>query len=152
VVFLLDVLEHIPEDLEAMMQVKRALKPGGLLFVTTPALKAFWSYNDDAAHHVRRYSQTDFYQLAQDAGLECCDCRYFMFFLSPLPWLARQRHPDFSQMNQQEILEFYKHTHDVPVAPLNWLLMVIFACETPLGLWKKFPWGTSVLGVFRRPA
>ena len=56
IAFLLDVLEHIPEDVRALEQIRAALRPGGLLFVATPALKFFWSYNDEVVHHVRRYS------------------------------------------------------------------------------------------------
>jgi hypothetical protein len=41
-------------------------------------------------------------------------------------------------------------THQVPPAPLNLALTAIFAAETPLGHWLRFPWGTSVLGVFRK--
>ncbi len=50
VAFLLDVIEHLPGDAGALVQVCNALKPGGLLFVTTPALQFFWTYNDDLAH------------------------------------------------------------------------------------------------------
>ncbi|MDB3923285.1 methyltransferase domain-containing protein [Luminiphilus sp.] len=56
VAFLLDVIEHLPDDVQVMRQAAQDLKPGGLLFVTTPALKQFWSYNDDIVHHLRRYS------------------------------------------------------------------------------------------------
>jgi 2-polyprenyl-3-methyl-5-hydroxy-6-metoxy-1,4-benzoquinol methylase len=68
VAFLLDVLEHIPEHAEVLNQIARALKPGGLLFVTTPALPFFWSYNDEMAHHVRRYTKNDFARLAGSSG------------------------------------------------------------------------------------
>jgi hypothetical protein len=30
-------------------------------------------------------------------------------------------------------------------------LAAVFAAETPLGHFLRFPWGTSVLGVFRKP-
>ncbi len=60
IVFLLDVLEHIPEHQEALKQIRKCMRPGGLLFITTPALKFFWTYNDDVVHHQRRYSKKDF--------------------------------------------------------------------------------------------
>lgn len=37
--FLLDVIEHIPNDIRAVQEVSEAMKPGGLLFVSTPAFK-----------------------------------------------------------------------------------------------------------------
>ena len=82
--FLLDVIEHLPDDLQALVQAREALKPGSYLFVTTPAFPQFWSYNNDMAHHLRRYSRIDFHRLTQNSGLTLCDSRYFMSFLSPL--------------------------------------------------------------------
>jgi 2-polyprenyl-3-methyl-5-hydroxy-6-metoxy-1,4-benzoquinol methylase len=152
IAFLLDVLEHIPEDLAALRQVAAALRPGGLLFVTTPALKFFWSYNDDMAHHVRRYSRKDFVHLAQEAKLDLRMTRYFMFFLSPLLWASRLRQPNLASMNEQEIHALACRTHRVPATPINRALRFIFEMETPLGLWMPFPWGTSILAVFQKPA
>lgn len=90
VAFLLDVIEHLPDDLEALRQVRAALKPGGLLFFTTPASRRLWSYNDELAHHLRRHARADYARLGKQAGLQLCDARYFMFLLSPLYWLVRQ--------------------------------------------------------------
>lgn len=42
-------------------------------------------------------------------------------------------------------------TYQVPSSLPNLPLTAIFAAETPLGHWLRFPWGTSLLGVFRRP-
>jgi 2-polyprenyl-3-methyl-5-hydroxy-6-metoxy-1,4-benzoquinol methylase len=39
--FLLDVIEHLPDAAAALTQTARALKPGGMLFVTTPAFQWF---------------------------------------------------------------------------------------------------------------
>ena len=87
--FLLDVIEHLPDDLQALRQARQALKPGGYLFVTTPAFPQFWSYNDETVNHLRRYRRGDFDRLAQPSGLTLCDARNFMFFLSPLNVLSR---------------------------------------------------------------
>jgi 2-polyprenyl-3-methyl-5-hydroxy-6-metoxy-1,4-benzoquinol methylase len=150
IAFLLDVLEHIPADAEVLLQIRQALKPGGLLFVTTPALKCFWSYNDEIAHHVRRYAKCDFARLAEETGLRLLRASYFMFLLSPLLWLSRLKRPDLAHFDKNQIFALIEHTHRVPVPPVNALMKLIFDLETPLGLWLPFPWGTSILGVFQK--
>lgn len=148
--FLLDVIEHLPDDARCLRQAAQALKSGGYLFVTAPALQHFWSYNDELVHHLRRYSRQDYVNLAQAAGLELCDARYFMFLLSPLYWLTRQG-KGIEGLGEEEREALMDKTHKVPAAPINEALSFIFAAETPLGHWLNFPWGTSILGVFRKP-
>lgn len=147
--FLLDVIEHLPDDLRALREASRALRSGGLLLVTTPALPQFWSYNDDVAHHLRRYTRRDFARLADEAGLQLLDARYFMFLLSPLYWLARRR-PGIAKMTEAQRRDLVIRAHQIPASPINELLAVTFAAETPLGHRIRFPWGTSILGVFRK--
>jgi SAM-dependent methyltransferase len=150
VAFLLDVLEHIPDDGKALEEIHTALCPGGLLFVTTPAFMFFWSYNDEIGGHQRRYRRGDFQRLADGAGFELLSARYFMFFLSPLLFLSRLHGPDLERMSHDEIRRFCLKSHRPPAAPLNWILARVFDAETPLGHWLPFPWGTSILGVFRK--
>ncbi len=151
VAFLLDVLEHIHEDAAVLRGIGASLKPGGLLFVTTPALECFRSMNDELVHHVRRYSRADFNQLAATCGLQLVRSRYFMFFLSPFLLLSRWFAPAVDRASDREIREYVNKTHRVPAAPINQTLRLVFSMETPLGLWLPFPWGTSLLGVFRKP-
>ena len=150
VAFLLDVLEHIDEDEAVLRQIRRALRPGGCLIVTTPALERFRTTMDDLSHHVRRYARRDFERLAAGAGLDLIVSRYFMFLLSPLMWLARHDGPDPAAMTPPEIRRYLDRSSRIPAAPLNAALAAIFAAETPLGAWCPFPWGTSVLAVLRR--
>ena len=151
VAFLLDVLEHIPQDADALRQIRDALRPGGLLFITTPALDRLRTYNDDLVHHVRRYSRGDYRRLADQCGFEFCYARYFMFFLSPVLMLSRMKSVDAKSMSEQQIREHLAQTHRVPSWPVNQMLRLVFSAETPLGAWLPFPWGTSVLAVLRRP-
>ena len=71
VAFLLDVIEHLPDDLQAMKQAQEALRHGCYLFVTAPAFRQFWSYNDDIAHHLRRYRRSVFRGLQSSRGSHC---------------------------------------------------------------------------------
>lgn len=150
IAFLLDVIEHLPDDLETLCQAKAALKPGGMLFVTAPAFQHFWSYNDELANHLRRYTRADFARLGEDAGMQLFDARYFMFLLSPLYWVARQGRR-VEGMTEEEKRELMRKTHQVPSTVINLSLTAIFSAETPLGHWFRFPWGTSLLGIFRKP-
>lgn len=150
VAFLLDVIEHLPDDVGALREACQALKPGGLLFVTAPALPQFWSYNDEISRHLRRYTRKDFTRLAEQADLQLGDARYFMFLLSPLYWLARRR-PGIAAMSEEEKRERVIRAHQIPARPINAALTAVFAAETPLGHRVRFPWGTSILGVFRKP-
>lgn len=147
--FLLDVIEHLPDDLQALVQAREALKPGGYLFVTTPAFPQFWSYNDDMGNHLRRYRRGDFSRLAQKSGLKLCDSRYFMFFLSPLYLLSRLK-VGSATLTPAQRKEILIKQHQVPPALVNSMLSAIFAAETPLGHRLRFPWGTSILGVFKK--
>jgi SAM-dependent methyltransferase len=147
--FMLDVIEHIPDDLRAVQQAANALKPGGYLFITAPALMKFWSYNDELGQHLRRYDRRDFKKLAMQTGLELCDVRYFMFFLSPLYWFSRKA-ISMTGMSDEQKKKLVANAHRIPMAPINKLLTAIFCLETPVGHWVPFPWGTSVIGVFRK--
>src|SRR5262249_28832475 len=87
--FLLDVLEHLPDQERVLTQIRRALVPGGLLFITVPALRGFWSWNDDWCRHLRRYNLREFVELSDVCGFRLLDARYFMFLLSPLLLASR---------------------------------------------------------------
>ena len=150
VVFLLDVLEHIPDDTEALRQIRRCLRPGGLLFVTTPALKVFWTTNDELVHHQRRYSKQTFRELGECANLEILRTDYFMFFLSPLLLLSRMLNKPSSTATPDDLRNHLARTHRMPSSLVNSVLSGVFLWESSLINRISFPWGTSILGVFRR--
>lgn len=62
----LDVIEHVPDDLLALRELRRVSKPRGWLVVTVPAYKALWSAHDEVNHHYRRYSR----RMLQAAAIE----------------------------------------------------------------------------------
>jgi SAM-dependent methyltransferase len=150
VVFLLDVLEHIRDHVKALRQIRKSMRPGGLLFVTTPALKLFRTYNDEIAHHQRRYCKRDFQDLAGQAGLSLVRTNHFFFLLSPAIVLSRLlfRPPKSATFEQRR--RYLARTHRTPARPVNAILSAISSAEAWMAHRVAFPWGTSILAVFQR--
>lgn len=67
-VYSINVLEHIPQDVEALAQIFSKLRPGGRLLVYVPALQWLYTSMDTAVGHVRRYHKNDLVQKLQSVG------------------------------------------------------------------------------------
>jgi hypothetical protein len=52
-------------------------------------------------------------------------------------------------MTPEQKLELARKQHHVPTASVNSIPSAIFAAETPLGHFLRFPLGTSLLGVLQ---
>ncbi|MDP8243614.1 MAG: class I SAM-dependent methyltransferase [Candidatus Hinthialibacter antarcticus] len=139
-----DVLEHIEDDASVLGELHRALKPGGLLIATVPALRILWGGEDEVSLHVRRYTRRELTQKAQQAGFEIVQATYFNTLLFPLIFGTRV----FNRLFRPGTLA----QSDVkPVSPLlNALLFRIFTAERLLLRQVSLPIGASVLLIAKR--
>lgn len=46
---------------------------------------------------------------------------------------------------------YLRRTHNIPTRPLNQILAAVFDVESKVGLDWAFLWGTSILGILRKP-
>jgi SAM-dependent methyltransferase len=150
-ILLLDVIEHIPDPLEVIRQARSALRPGGLVLITAPAMPRLSSRNDELALHQRRYRLSDFSTLADQGGFILRTCNYFMGTLSPLYILTRALFRPPHSPPTQQIQAHLAKTHRAPSAPVNQLLYAVLRIETALIGRRAPPFGTSILDVFQRP-
>jgi len=85
-----DVLEHIEEDGQVLMQMYNALKPRGVVLLTVPQHAWLWSQVDDYSCHVRRYSANELHAKLGAAGFEILRSTSFTSVLlrqcSPHAW------------------------------------------------------------------
>lgn len=84
-----DVLEHIEEDEVVLQQIFKALKPGGIVFITVPQHRWLWSVVDEYACHVRRYSAIELHEKVCNVGFEIIRSTSFVSTLLPAMYLSR---------------------------------------------------------------
>ena len=140
-VLLLDVLEHVRDD-QAIAEARRVLRTGGSAIVTVPALAWLWSYRDEAAGHLRRYSRKRLSDLATDANLEIREIRHFHFLLLPVLAISRllgRRGPWWRDLEERRI----------PL--LSNLMALVSRVEVGLSEFVSWPVGSSILAVFSKP-
>lgn len=84
-VFLIDVLEHIQAEREAINKIYNLLAPGGHVLLTVPALPFLFGYHDEKLGHYRRYVKNDLIERFSSLFL-IEKCRYFATSLLPVAW------------------------------------------------------------------
>ncbi|MEG3177810.1 class I SAM-dependent methyltransferase [Sphingomonas sp. RB3P16] len=85
----LDVLEHIEDDVAALKAMGECLKPGGKILIAVPAHQWMWSAHDVVNHHHRRYSKPTLGAAIAQAGLKHNGLRWFNSLLFPLAAASR---------------------------------------------------------------
>jgi SAM-dependent methyltransferase len=143
VVFLLDVLEHVPDHIAVLQQVRKGLRLGGLLVMTVPAFHRFWTYNDTLAGHQRRYERGDLHELSRLSSLSLMHSQYFMFLLSPALLISRWWSQPNTAATPSELQAWMAKTHKTPPAVVNKGLEGYFGWKT------GWPTGCGGPGVLR---
>ena len=117
-VLLLDVLEHVEDDVAALRSAMSAAAVGGRLLLTVPGAPELWSRHDERNGHFRRYSVATLRTLLDAAEFTPATLTHFNSRLLPLAqWHRRSPRADLAR----ELL--------VPARPVNALFRRIFAGE-----------------------
>jgi SAM-dependent methyltransferase len=86
-----DVLEHLADDVAAVREMSRVLRPGGLLLVAVPADPRLWSQHDEAVGHLRRYTRQSLRAVLEHGELDIEGIRSWNVLLRPVVRLRRSR-------------------------------------------------------------
>jgi SAM-dependent methyltransferase len=139
-----DVLEHVEEDEEVLLQMYRAIRPGGGVILTVPQHKFLWSQQDEYACHVRRYSAKELQAKVTAAGFKVIRSTSFVSLLLPALLLSRftKRKPD-SEFDALKELKLSQ--------PLNTLFRKILELEQKfIRFGFNFPMGGSLLLIAKK--
>ncbi|MBN2054878.1 methyltransferase domain-containing protein [bacterium] len=144
ILIILDLFEHLEDDISAARMFTRLLKKGGHMVVTAPALYCLWSKRDVELHHFRRYTRHEMETLLENAGMRVKRSVLRNFFLFPIVWTKytweklRRHEPEIK--------------YDLVVVPriVNWLLILVLKIETRLLKHLYLPAGSSVVCLAER--
>lgn len=84
---LVNVLEHIDDDVAILQALRALVKPGGAVLIFVPALPQLYGSLDALVHHVRRYTRMELRDKFERAGLVTQRVDY-MDALGMAPWFV----------------------------------------------------------------
>ena len=131
-VLMVNVLEHIADDVEALRGLSRLLVQGGKVIVYVPALNALYGALDHKIGHYRRYSVWRLREVFREAGLEPVELRWVNLLAIPA-WAAFGRGDVNDSQRSSKLLSLWDRTA-VPAGRL-------------LEAHVRAPIGLNVLGV-----
>jgi SAM-dependent methyltransferase len=135
-IVLLDVLEHIPDDVAALTALRSKLAPGGRLLLAVPAMPSLWSGHDVAHHHQRRYTAHMLEAAVRAAGFRRLHRAAFNSLLLPAIVGVRLLNRMLGRKGGDE--------DRLPPRPVNRLLGVLFGAERHVAVRGLFPAGVSL--------
>ena len=142
VVVLLDVIEHLHDPVAALRHAAHALRAGGTLVLTVPALPALMGPWDRMLGHLRRYTTRQLSREVADAGLTLTWLSYWNAFSLAPAILVRLRERLWSSPRSAEF-------PPVPAA-VNQSLKALAAAERSVMKVAPIPLGVSLVGVLTR--
>jgi len=141
-----DILEHIDDDVGALREWRRVLKPGGRLFLFVPAHPWLWSLQDEISGHRRRYTARLLKRVVEEAGLTVERQSYVSTYLLPVIVLGR------IWLKALRRFRDIKTENTLHPAWSNGLLRRVFSAEIPLLRRINFPVGASLLCIAQKTA
>jgi len=126
---LVNVLEHIDDDVAELVRLRSLVRPGGHVLVWVPSHEWLYSAFDSQIGHFRRYNRKSLQAVVEQSGLEVVDLRY-VNPVGAIGWLATAK-----VLRRPPTARFAAESFDRFVVP--WMRSMDERVELPFGqsLW-----------------
>jgi len=145
-----NLLEHVADDVRALSELRRVLRPGARAVVVVPSGPRLYDYYDSFLGHERRYGRGELAQKARGVGLEVLLDTHLGALLYPPFWLVKKRNRRLGQLTgeqlQRRVVRDIADTTDSRAGRLACALE-----ERMLRAGVRAPFGIRGLTVLRRP-
>jgi glycosyltransferase involved in cell wall biosynthesis len=135
-IILINVLEHLDDDVEVLRTLRGLLAPGGSICIFVPAFQGLYSDFDRRLGHRRRYRRSQLIGVLDSAGYSIEDARYVNTVGAVAWWLFARR------LNQ--------------IPTQNWSVRLYDRCFVPvlrrIEIRRVPRFGQSLLCIGRRPS
>jgi 2-polyprenyl-3-methyl-5-hydroxy-6-metoxy-1,4-benzoquinol methylase len=138
----LDVIEHIDRDVDTLISLRSRMANRGIAIITVPAYMFLWSAFDEINELNRRYTKKELEVKLNQAGFVVEKISYFNTFLFPIIYIVRMLNKITKRDGASDI--------EMPKAPINSLLKIIFRLEKYLLRYVNLPFGVSILAVVKK--
>jgi SAM-dependent methyltransferase len=147
---LFDVIEHVVDDTALLRDVRRVLRPSGILCVTVPAYAWLWSAEDELAGHYRRYTLGTLATVLARSGFAVRFASYcFAPLIAPI-WLLRSLPHRWRHRSSVAVEQLAAAQH-VPSPLQRPVVDALLAPELRrIRSGRRVPFGTSCLVVAER--
>ena len=149
IVVLLNVLEHIEDDVGAVQQIQRILKPGGALVMEVPAGPDLFDVYDKVLMHYRRYELSGLCRLLEQAGLSVVHASHLGAFLYPGFWYVKRKNKRY--LSAPSDVQWQVVAGTVRKTRRNRFFDGVMWVEACLRRWMSFPFGIRCLATAVKP-
>lgn len=148
-IVLLNVLEHIEDDVAATKHIARMLKPGGVAVIEVPAGPKLFDDYDRQLQHFRRYTLPGICGVIERAGLVVERRNYLGALIYPAFYLAKK----LSQSRPRSASEREQHVANAigATSRFNAIGHAIMSLEETIGRAVTFPRGIRCVVTARKP-
>jgi SAM-dependent methyltransferase len=146
-----NLLEHVADDVSALAEFRRVLRPGGTAVIVVPAAPGTYDYYDRFLHHQRRYRRGELAAKARSQGFVVLQDMHLCSLVFPAFWLVKKRnrwlHDDLTG-------EALASRVEADIAATHDSLLFSWACRSERWLVHhrlRLPFGIRGLTVVQRP-